>query len=435
MLCRTDRHGLTLEAQGGEVAVRYQAGGGCPADAIAFQASVLAELEGGTDAPVTLEQTAAGKGVARWSERTVPRILEFSTVTPESLPAFPKVPAKQVTMPDDFLAALDAAVRTTAREGVRFALTRVLLRGKSGEMLATDGRQLLVQGGFDFPWQEDVLVPRLPVFGHRELTFPGPANLGRTDRHVALCLGPWTFLLAIDTVGRFPDLKGVIPPAKAVTCRLQLHQDDSAFLAATLPKLPGRNESNAPVTLDLAATVAVRARDDETGSVTEALLSRSNISGTPTRLVLNRQLLLRVVQMGFAEVQVASAEQPLQCRDGQRLYAVMPQEAKGAIPPDGNALRIASADDPIPTPPTASPEPERRISPMPDPTNGRTPANPSPERGGINDLINEAEELRTLLNDATIRVGRLLAALKQHRRQARAVQAAAAALQQMKLDR
>jgi hypothetical protein len=92
---------------------------------------------------------------------------------------------------------LDAAVRTTAPEGYRTALTRLLLRGKPGEIVATDGRQLLIQGGFRFGWPEDVLVPRLPVFGHRDLTFTDPARLGRTASHVGLSLGPWTFLLAV----------------------------------------------------------------------------------------------------------------------------------------------------------------------------------------------------------------------------------------------
>ncbi len=62
-------------------------------------------------------------------------------------------------------------------------------------------------------------------------------------------------------------------------------------------------------------------------------------------------------------------------------------------------------------------------------TNGRPP-----ERGGIDALIAEGEQLRTLLADAQARLSRLLSSLKQHRRHARAVQAATAALRRMKLD-
>jgi hypothetical protein len=57
-----------------------------------------------------------------------------------------------------------------------------------------------------------------------------------------------------------------------------------------------------------------------------------------------------------------------------------------------------------------------------------------PERlGGINDLITELEGLRNTLGEAANRAHRLLSALKQHRKQAKAVQAAVASLRQMKL--
>ena len=52
----------------------------------------------------------------------------------------------------------------------------------------------------------------------------------------------------------------------------------------------------------------------------------------------------------------------------------------------------------------------------------------------IVDLIAEAEELRTVVLDASARLSRLLAGLKQHRRQSRAVQAAMQSLKQFKLD-
>jgi hypothetical protein len=50
------------------------------------------------------------------------------------------------------------------------------------------------------------------------------------------------------------------------------------------------------------------------------------------------------------------------------------------------------------------------------------------------ELIAEAEAMRTLLQDASTRVARLLAALKQHRRQSRAVQAAMHSLKQLQLE-
>jgi hypothetical protein len=64
---------------------------------------------------------------------------------------------------------------------------------------------------------------------------------------------------------------------------------------------------------------------------------------------------------------------------------------------------------------------------------GRTP-DPQPEHWGIDEVIAETEALRGVLQDASARVARLLAALKNQRRQSRAVRAAMASLQQLKLD-
>jgi hypothetical protein len=58
-----------------------------------------------------------------------------------------------------------------------------------------------------------------------------------------------------------------------------------------------------------------------------------------------------------------------------------------------------------------------------------------PTRVGLSDVIAETEALRNLLHDAYARACRLLAALKQQKRQARAVQEAMRSLQDLDLGR
>jgi hypothetical protein len=77
---------------------------------------------------------------------------------------------------------------------------------------------------------------------------------------------------------------------------------------------------------------------------------------------------------------------------------------------------------------------------MPAPTgNGHRPADDRPAVGpperpaGILDLIAEAEALRNVLGEAAARSQRLVAALRQQRRQARAVEAALGSLRQLNL--
>ena len=74
----------------------------------------------------------------------------------------------------------------------------------------------------------------------------------------------------------------------------------------------------------------------------------------------------------------------------------------------------------------------------PPPTSGRPPddgrvRDPQPERWGIEEVIAETEALRSVLQDASARTVRLLAALKNQRRHSRAMRAAMASLQQLRL--
>jgi hypothetical protein len=61
-------------------------------------------------------------------------------------------------------------------------------------------------------------------------------------------------------------------------------------------------------------------------------------------------------------------------------------------------------------------------------------AMPEADNNAPPDLIAEAERLRDQLHDALARLSRLLAALKLHRRQAKAVQQAMQSLKQLQFD-
>jgi len=435
MLCQTGEQGLTLQSSPGEMFIRYREAGGRPAAAIAFRADVLAGFEGRSDEIVQLETVASGKGRARWQDRGMARELDFEAVEPERVPAFPDVPRRLAALPATLLPALAEAAAVTAREAVRFALKHGQLRGRTGEVIATDGKQLLVQGGFPFPWKDDVLVPCVSALGCPELATEEKIGVGRTPNHVVLLTGRWNFLLGINTTGRYPDIATVMPRPSATPSRLWIQPEDATFLAATLPKLPGRDYEHAPITLDLGTAVAVRGRDGDKGPPTEVVLSRSSASGPPIRLCSDRAYLLRALKLGFREFHIGS-DVPVLCRDGQRVFLWVPLSAQAAIPPSADAVRIVSADGAAPSP---TPVPERSKTPMPTPQpNGhKTPspetANTQPERWGLAEVIAETEALRGLLQDALARTTRLQTALKQQHRQTRAVRAAVASLRELQL--
>jgi hypothetical protein len=378
VLCRAGPHGLTLEACHGDCAVGlHQPDRRAPAD-LAFPAPLLAQVAGRGEAPVTLEALGEGQGRARWEEGGTPRVVDFEAVPPDNAPAFPAMPRRWAAQPDTLLPALREAARTTARSASRLALTRLQLRGKAGQVVATDGRQLLVQGGFPLPWDDDVLVPRVPALGGRELAGAQPVALGRTKHHVAVRAGPWTFALGLDASSRFPDVDGVIPRPSALTSVLRLDLADARWLLAQLPGLPGGGDECVPVTLELGGPPLVRARaaDDP---VTELVLPHSTVTGPPLRLCTDRRFLHRALSLGFHEIGASDPEKPLVCRDPRRVYLWMTLDPRDVVLPVAGAVRRTPDDV---SEPYSPPRPERSDPPcLPRPPTGPAPTPPRRNAG------------------------------------------------------
>src|SRR5438445_162927 len=108
------------------------------------------------------------------------------------------------------------------------------------KLTASDGKQALIQGGFTFPFTEDLLVPAIPVFGGKELCNEGAVSVGVTGDWLYLVIGPWRFWLAIDREGRFPDVVAAIP--KATGTRIAFDESDAGAVIVALPRLPNEDE-------------------------------------------------------------------------------------------------------------------------------------------------------------------------------------------------
>jgi hypothetical protein len=234
---------------------------GLAPEAVALPLDALADFEGRDDSPVELEAVAADRTVARWSDRGIPQTREYEVVPIDGLTPFPDPPAEWSDAPPGFLDALAEASAIACHGNTRYALGCAQLRHREGghEVVATDGGQLLIRGGFTLPWDGDVRVNRTPPFGSRALR-DGPLSLGRTETHVVFRAGARTVTLEVREGDRFPDVDRA-PPAEATPLtRLALDPDDAVFLGAVLDRLPGGDAFNTPVTVDLNGRVAVRAR-------------------------------------------------------------------------------------------------------------------------------------------------------------------------------
>ena len=243
-------------------------------------------------------------------------------------------------------------MQSTAVDSARYATGKVQLRG-SGEIVATDGKQLLMQRGFQFPWKGNVLIARMSLFGADVLPEKDPVQVGRTARHVFVVVGNWTISFAADTEGRYPNVEQVIPRSSTTT--LTLSPADASALLRNLPKLPGGKDDNSPVTVDCNGKISVRAQGDQSRSV-ELVLDQSKHDGRPVRFSTNRHLLARALQLGFQEIQIGNADTPMACRDNHRLFVWMPLPKESCIAAHPDAIVIHGTG----TKPPSTSKPERR---------------------------------------------------------------------------
>ncbi len=91
-----------------------------------------------------------------------------------------------------------------------------------GTINATDGRQLLIQSGFSFPWQDAVLVPRQQGL-HVAGVATGPAGCRRKERRLGgrQCR-PLDRLSADQHTAGIPKCRDIVPDPDTAKARCQL---------------------------------------------------------------------------------------------------------------------------------------------------------------------------------------------------------------------
>jgi len=400
----------------------------------------LAEVEGNRDEPVHL-RVHEGNILVGWRNGSVPQMLEHPVADSGDQPDWVEFPANTVENPPELLGALHEAMRTTDSAPVRFATNCVRLRGSDGTIAATDGHELLIQSGFEFPWEHDVLVPRTLVFGCKELTGDKPVHVGRTGEWIGFRIGSWSLLYKINADGRFPQVENHVPCKTGAAASFELTPDDAEFLVKNLAKLPTQEECNWPVTVDMNGHVAVRGKAPDQAVPTELMLDRSTVAGEPMRINTNRRYLARAVRLGFRELYATGSQSPVLCCDDRRKYVWAPLDPESAVAPDPEAMRTESSLAWAHTPKPRARTRKRKVA-MPSPRsseNGQSKpksrrasaANGKAGHDDVTALIEQAEALKGSLRESLVKVSELISSLKQHRRQSKAVRSALASLREL----
>jgi hypothetical protein len=434
----TEGRRLMLRARTAQAAVEY-----CLAQDVSLDTPIvapfdlLADCEGGRNEPVTLELTGDGRIKTSWGDGNAPQACFYDPASKMGT-VFPPFPRRQAKNPPPLLTALREAMAIANPDIGRFALGCIQLRGGKGQIVATDSRQLLVQGGFEFPWKGELLVPRTLAFACAALPTDEPVQVGADDAWLTVQVGPWRICLAIEKESRFPRVDEHIRPAADAKTVVQFAEPDAEFLAGCLPKLPGNDESLRPVTIELNGEVAVRSADEQ-GHVTEAKLSGSSYTGEPLRLSSNRDYLAEALRLGFRELCVFSPETPVQCQAVENVYLWAVLDKDGIVPASENATRIESplaSDAPIPP---NKPRKEQQVAmtqssvvrASPAQVHGSHNQNGSADGVSIETLIEQAEAVKNSLRDAAGQVGELIVALKRHRKNSKTLQTALSSIRQL----
>lgn len=334
--------GLTIRCQSKGSAVEYHQLGELPAAHVVIPFDLLREVEGAKPEPVTLAATTDGQVTRSWHEGEIPRTSTVAVPDPyPDEPPFPAAPDNWLENGSELRQALHAAMETADDTSTRYALSSIQLRGSVGSIMATDGRQALIQSGFLFPFDDNVLVPRTLVFGSKELPTDVAVLVGRTEKHVAIRIGAWTFFLVTNTEARFPDFESLVPQAVDAVATMALHDADRRWLARNIGSLPAGDDGIVPITIELNGSVAIRSRRGDT-QPTELILVNSRREGQEIALATDRRFLARALELGFARLHIFGQNKPVLCQDDRRTLYWAVLDPGGVVPATDNVTRVAS---------------------------------------------------------------------------------------------
>jgi DNA polymerase sliding clamp subunit (PCNA homolog) len=373
--------GLTVQAKGHQHAVEYHDSQPRESAELTMPFAVLEDVQGTKDEPVRLYCPKKKVLAATWEDRRVERTMQYSLPKNDGTD-FHKPPASYAPNPPMLLRALHDASQCTDPYSSRYALGCIQLRGTSGRLAATDGKQLLLHSGFTFDVSEDVLVHGTEVFGCSELPQDVAVDIGKTETHVVVKIGPWSFFLALGD-GRFPRVEDIIPSFQSAKTTVDLHPDDARFFAENVRRLPGGLEDQA-VTFECNGTIAVRSKTEDTQAA-EIVLTNSTKTGEDVTICLHRRNLMSLAEMCFDRIYLFGNQNAVLARDDYRSYLFMPLESQQAIKPSEDCLLIPSPFNPRPS--GTFPRPYNPTIPMN--TNPNAPAATPP----IEETANNQEAL------------------------------------------
>ena len=390
---RTVAGAVTLQATDLDVSACYQAqapNAGEPCDFLVPFAPLNQAVKGSKET-VQLIAEANGPVRLRTFVGASPMEQSFATLPVDEFPPAPLVTGKPVSLDATFRDSFRQALDCCSDDAGRHVIQHVCLDTRHAEghyLAASDGHHLFCANSFKFDLKAPVLIPDLPFLRWTKFMEDGAIELcvkpkTKTEGPwVQLKSGPWTFI-SKSCGDEFPTWKNAVPAPNSGRTRIQLDGGAVATLLAGVPRLPGGDALNRPVTLEvLSDGLLVKAKTKDAPDWTCLTVAGASITGKPVNITLNRDYLLKALRFGLTTVEIEDGLTPLDFYEGGRRMIVMPvrpQEPPAAPEP---ATPTSSEPSPSETPASAMPSAPPVATPtvmppepMPNPT--QTP----PERG------------------------------------------------------
>jgi DNA polymerase III sliding clamp (beta) subunit (PCNA family) len=247
-------------------------------------------------------------------------------------PSMPEPRAHATLLEEPFKDAFREALACVTEDPTRPILNGVYLDVSDPQVhyvVATNGRLLFAANSFHFELKESLLIPSRKFLGWHGFWEDGVSALAvvpgqeQDPGWVELQSDRWTFLTR-QIEGEYPNWKQVMPKESPHTV-IQLDSEASHALQEVVPRLPGAENGDAPITLTVEEEhLAVGGRNRQSDELITIPISTASVRGEPVAVRLNRQFLLQALRFGFAELDVISDTTPMLCRAERKELVIAP---------------------------------------------------------------------------------------------------------------
>lgn len=390
----------------------------------------LHKLVKGSREPVQLIVEGSDQVRLRTHVGSSPMDQLLTTVKTEEFPPTPAVPGAPILVNEHFRDALRQALECCSEDDSRHVLQHVCLdtRPQEGHYIAgTNGRHLFCANSFHFDLPEPVLIPNTAFLRWPKFLEDGRGELRVTPKvkdqapWVQLRSGPWTCVCK-SSAAEFPNWKQVVPAADTGLTVVRFDSSAVATLLAGVPRLPGTDDYNRSVWLELSANrFVVKARTKDATEWTRLTIEGARVVGKAISIGVNRDYVLKALRFGLTTCELTDELSPLVFSAGGRRLVVMPirsttEPAKPTVPtvPVNPVSAVPSPEPTQPNPPVSEPpQAQEKVATMSKTPETKPTETPVAETSPVKAVIQHIENLKETLKGVLKECNEVLDGLKQ----------------------